>query len=107
MTGIDGCCARAASGQPAVAPPMRVMKVRRRMGNSKRSGGDNISCQDVQINRAEGGIGGFIAMRGRCPGWANKRHLRYPGREPINSTWAADVRFGAHFGFEQDITALP
>jgi hypothetical protein len=29
------------------------------------------------------------------------------GREPINSEWSADVRFGAHSGFKSDITALP
>ena len=29
------------------------------------------------------------------------------GREPINSEWLADVRFGAHSGLKSDITALP
>src|SRR6202011_673865 len=29
------------------------------------------------------------------------------GREPINSEWSADVRFGAHSGLKSDIAALP
>jgi hypothetical protein len=32
---------------------------------------------------------------------------RLLGREPINSEWWADVRFGAHVGLKSDITALP
>jgi hypothetical protein len=32
ITGIDGCCARAASGHAAAAPPMSVMKSRRCSG---------------------------------------------------------------------------
>jgi uncharacterized protein YchJ len=32
MTGIAGCCARAASGHAAAAPPNSVMKSRRLMG---------------------------------------------------------------------------
>jgi hypothetical protein len=28
-------------------------------------------------------------------------------REPINSKWSTDVRFGAHSGLKSDITALP
>jgi len=29
------------------------------------------------------------------------------GREPINSEWSTDVRFGEHSGLKSDITALP
>jgi hypothetical protein len=35
-TGIGGCCARAASGHVAAAPPRRVMKARRCMSTLKR-----------------------------------------------------------------------
>jgi hypothetical protein len=33
--------------------------------------------------------------------------IRELGREPMNSEWSADVRFGAHSGLKSDITALP
>src|SRR5258706_13029680 len=34
-------------------------------------------------------------------------HSMLLGREPINSKWSTDVRFGAHSGLKSDITALP
>jgi uncharacterized protein YchJ len=33
ITGIAGCCARAASGQAVAAPPSRMMKSRRRIAS--------------------------------------------------------------------------
>jgi len=34
-------------------------------------------------------------------------HSMLLGREPINTKWSTDVRFGAHSGLKSDITALP
>src|SRR5258708_9617449 len=34
-------------------------------------------------------------------------HSMLLGREPINSKWSTDVRFGAHSGLKSDTTALP
>ena len=43
----------------------------------------------------------------RCAVGAQAAHSMLLGREPINSKWSTDVRFGAHSGLKSDITALP
>jgi hypothetical protein len=39
--------------------------------------------------------------------WPRKGEAGEPGREPINSEWLADVRFGAHSGLKSDIAPCP
>ena len=41
------------------------------------------------------------------PWMVSQSRTRSPGREPTNSEWSTDVRFGAHSGLKLDIAALP
>jgi hypothetical protein len=55
-TGIDGCCARAASGQAATAPPMSVMKSRRFTGLGPRASGRKDSTPQLRQELLRCGI---------------------------------------------------
>ena len=52
ITGIAACCARAASGQAAAAPPRRVMKSRLRMGSPNP---ETFSTKDIGLVEAHQG----------------------------------------------------
>src|SRR5262249_34975005 len=46
ITGSAGCCARAANGHAAVAPPMSVMNSRRLMGRTPKARDHRLSIAD-------------------------------------------------------------
>ena len=59
MTGIAGCCARAASGHAAAAPPMSVMNSRRLISSYRLRPSYSMSNAGAQ----GAGVGEIIAAR--------------------------------------------
>ena len=67
-TGIAGCCALAANGQAAAAPPKSVMNSRRFMATSKLRRRHLTGSKSTSIG-IETGIKTIAAVRNRCPLW--------------------------------------
>jgi hypothetical protein len=83
-TGIAGCCARAASGHVAAAPPSENTNSRRRMWIAMRpSRRRSCACNRETISRFnEGTNNAFYAakvLNGSCRRWGQFTHSRYPG----------------------------
>ena len=68
ITGIAGCCARAASGHVA-APPSNVMNSRRCISSPKLKGDGILTPQTSALIGAETGIKTIAAVHSHCRRW--------------------------------------
>jgi hypothetical protein len=65
ITGIAGCCARAASGQAAAEPTIPLMQSRRRIAFPK--AGTTPTIKELQQGFTTGGMGSGVSLQGTNP----------------------------------------